>query len=319
VKSIDQAVQRDMLAYIPVCADSSYPSVPSIGKRARNLPALKLREQADKDKSVQALQNMFSTWTGSAEQSAHEQNVSSDVDLEQRISALEVRMENKVKSLIKHAVQDFLQDIHVRLEQERLEFQKLMHLKSHEILSEIKPELEAAVNKAVCAVSTKHSLNTSSPYFNDILTHEPIARRGPRTPRGRPTLPHDSPHVLEDPVQTLPGCTGRPTLDPSELAGEEHVKEDLQDDLTRIMSWLGCNGSGAQALVEESFVGSSGSLDRVQGLGTHARTEHQEVPVVCVCVCVCVCACVCVCVCATVCVCVCVCTRARRYTFFTQM
>lgn len=157
VKSIDQAVQRDMLACMPVCADSSYPSIPSIGKRVRNLPALKWREQADKDKSVQALQNMFSTWQPSAEQSAHEQNVSSDVDLEQRISALEVRMENKVKSLIQHAVQlftqDFLQDIHVRLEQERLKFQKLMHLKSHEILSEIKPELKVDVNKAVCAVN----------------------------------------------------------------------------------------------------------------------------------------------------------------------
>ena len=43
VKSIEQAVQRDMLAYIPVCADSSYPSVPSIDKGARNLPALKWR------------------------------------------------------------------------------------------------------------------------------------------------------------------------------------------------------------------------------------------------------------------------------------
>ena len=260
MKSIDQAVQRDMLAYIPVCADSSYPSIPSIGKRARNLLALKWREQADKDKSIQALQNMFSIWQPSAEQSAHKQNVSSNIDLEQRISALEVRMENKEKYLIKHAVQlltqDLLQDIHVRLEQERLEIQKLMHLKSHEILSEIKPELEAAVNKAVCAVSTKNSLNISSPYFNDILTHEPIARRGPRTERGRPTLPHNSPHVLRDPVETVPGCT-----------------EDLQDDLTRIKSWLGCNGSGAQALVEESFVGSSGSLDRIQGLGTHARTE----------------------------------------------
>jgi hypothetical protein len=193
------AAQRDMLAYIPVCADSSYPSIPSIGKRARNLLALKWREQADKDKSIQALQNMFSIWQPSAEQSAHKQNVSSNIDLEQRISALEVRMENKVKYLIKHAVQlltqDLLQDSHVRLEQERLEIQKLMHLKSHEILSEIKPELVAAVNKAVCPVSTKNSLNISSPYFNDILTHEPIARRGPRTPRGRPTLPHDSPRV----------------------------------------------------------------------------------------------------------------------------
>ena len=101
------------------------------------------------------------------------------------------------------------------------------------------------------------------------------------------------------------------------LVSEEYVAAG--NDLKRIMSWLGCTGGGAQALVKESFVGSSGSLDRVQGLGTHARTEHQEVPVVCVCVCVCVCACVCVCVCATVCVCVCVCTRARRYTFFTQI
>ena len=164
VKSIEQAVQRDMLAYIPVCADSSYPSIPSIGKRARNLPALKWGEQAVKDKSVQTLQNMLSTWQPSAEQSStHKQNVSSDVDLEQRISALEVRMENKMKDLIKHAVQlltqDFLQDIPVRLEQERLEIEKLIHLKSYEILSEIKPELEAAVNKAVCAVSTKNSLN----------------------------------------------------------------------------------------------------------------------------------------------------------------
>ena len=102
----------------------AHPSIPSIGKRARNLPTLKWREQAEKDKSVQTLQNIFSTWQPSAEQSTHKQKVSSNVDLEQRISALEVRMENKVNDLIKHAVQlltqDFLQDIHVRLEEERL-------------------------------------------------------------------------------------------------------------------------------------------------------------------------------------------------------
>ncbi len=67
------------------------------------------------------------------------------------------------------------------------------------------------------------------------------------------------------------------------LVSEEYVAAG--NDLKRIMSWLGCTGGGAQALVKESFVGSSGSLDRTQGLGTKSRTEH----------------------------------RARRYTFFTQM
>ena len=46
-------------------------------------------------------------------------------------------------------------------------------------------------------------------------------------------FPHDSPHVLEDPVDTLPGCTGIPTPDPSLLdVGDEgeHTKQDLQDD-----------------------------------------------------------------------------------------
>jgi len=62
---------------------------------------------------------------------------------------------------------------------------------------------------------------------------------------------HVMPNVLSS---TSAQKSAHPEAHPSLLAGageEEHTKEDVQGDLQRIMSWLGCHGIGAQDLCKD--------------------------------------------------------------------
>ena len=115
-------------------------------------------------------------------------------------------------------------------------------------------DAESTLRDAVARL-TPSSASPASPSFSGPSTSDLLAmlkEKDELISKLRKELKdHVMPNLLSS---TSAQKSAHPEAHPSLLAGageEEHTKEDVQDDLQRIMSWLGCNGIGAQDLCKD--------------------------------------------------------------------